>query len=238
MLSKGIKFMRSILKFLALSLIAFLIPSLVMGLSYQLNLSDMGIIISQMIVIIIFILVFTNIFKYMRKYELDTQNLIEHTRDLGELKKLRFDRKTYRSKAMITSKILSLNYSKDEVANLKKYAATIEDMEHYYSAIIDHAEKKDREALKIRRDNFNKRYGKKQRVYPDFRGNFKTALKWMVFFFILAIFYNILPRYIMKNEVALASFYMLGMIFLAIVMINTILWIVRSLSSYWASDYI
>ena len=230
--------MRSILKFLGLALITLLIPGLVMGLSYKLNLSDIGIIVSQMIVILIFVLVFTNIFKYMRKYERDTEKLIDQTRDLEELKKLRDDRKTYRSKAIITSKILSLDYSKDEAENLKKYATTKEDMEHYYSAIIDHAEKKDREALKIRRDNFNKRYGKKQRVYPDFRENLKTAVKWTVFFFLLAIFYNIVPRYIEKSEVALASFYMLGMIFLAIVMINTILWIVRSLSSYWASDYI
>ena len=44
--------MRSILKFLGLALITLLIPGLVMGLSYKLNLSDIGIIVSQMIVIL------------------------------------------------------------------------------------------------------------------------------------------------------------------------------------------
>ena len=230
--------MRSIFKFIIFSMIVFIIPGIIMGLAYQFGLSDMGIIISQMFIMLVFILVFTNIFKYMRKYERDTKDLIDKTRDVEELRKFREDRKTYKSKAMITSKILRLDYSKKEARTLKKYATSKEDMDHYYSALIDNAEKDKREEFKIRRDNFEKRFGKKQRIYPDFKGNLKTSGKWMAFFFALAIIYNILPKYLIKTDVGLASFYILGMIILAIIMINTIIWIVRCLRSYWAKDYI
>lgn len=230
--------MRSVLKFLILSLITLLIPGVILGIAYKLDLNDIGIMISQMLVMLVFVLVFTNILKYMKKYELDTQILMNEKRNVSDLKDLRDERKTYKSKAMITSKILSLAYSKEEVENLKKYATTNEDIEHYYSALIDHADKENRQKIKTNRDKFNKRYGKKQKIYPDFKGNIKTAVKWMIFFFALVIIYNIIPKIIGESKVILASFYMLGMLFLAVVMLNTILWIVRSLKSYWASDYI
>ena len=230
--------MRSILKFLILSLITLLIPGVILGMAYKLDFNDIGIIVSQMLIMFVFVLVFTNIFKYMKKYEPDTEMLIGQKRNISDLKELRDERKTYKSKAMITSKILSHTYSKEEIDNLKKYATSNEDMQHYYSALIDHADKESRQEIKIRRDNFNKRYSKKQKIYPDFNGNVKTAGKRIILFFALAIIYNLIPKIIGKNEVILASFYMLGMIFLAVVMLNTILWIVRSLRSYWARDYI
>ncbi len=218
--------MRSVLKFLILSLITLLIPGVILGIAYKLDLNDIGIMISQMLVMLVFVLV------------LDTQILMNEKRSVSDLKDLRDERKTYKSKAMITSKILSLAYSKEEVENLKKYSTTNEDIEHYYSALIDHADKENRQKIKTNRDKFNKRYGKKQKIYPDFKGNIKTAVKWMIFFFALVIIYNIIPKIIGESKVILASFYMLGMLFLAVVMLNTILWIVRSLKSYWARDYI
>lgn len=229
--------MRSILKFIILSLITILIPSLIMSIVYYLGLNNIGIIIGQLFVILSFVFIFQLLFKKSRQYEKDTLKMIEKTRDIDELKKLRDSRRTYRSKAKITHKILSIAYSDEELANLKKYATDKEDMDHYYSALIDNAKGDERESYKIRRDNFDKRYGKKLTIYPDFKGNLKTSLKWMAFFFALAIIYNLIPKYL-TTDFAFAVFYIFGMAFLAIVMVNTILWIVRTLSSYWTKDYI
>lgn len=102
--------MRSILKFLILSLITLLIPGVILGMAYKLDFNDIGIIVSQMLIMFVFVLVFTNIFKYMKKYELDTEMLIGQKRNISDLKELRDERKTYKSKAMITSKILSHTY--------------------------------------------------------------------------------------------------------------------------------
>ena len=58
--------MRSVLKFLILSLITLLIPGVILGIAYKLDLNDIGIMISQMLVMLVFVLVFTNILKYMK----------------------------------------------------------------------------------------------------------------------------------------------------------------------------
>lgn len=229
--------MRSILKFLVIALVTMLVPSLIMSLAYFMNLNDIGIIIGQMFVILIFVLLFTQYYNRSRQYEQDTIEMVNRTRDIGKLKELRDERKTYRSKAKVTGKILSLAYSDEELANLIKYATDKEDMARYYSARIDHAKADERERLKTRRDNFNKRYEKKSTIYPDFKGNLQTTIKWLAFFFALAIIYNIIPRFL-KTDMAFAVFYIFAMGFLAVVMINTIVWIGRTLASYWAKDYI
>lgn len=230
--------MRSILKFLGLTIITILIPALFMGLATLLNFSEMGVMIAQMFVILVFVFIFTNLLKYQRKYEAETENLLASTKDIEKLKLLREKRRTYKSKAAITSKILNQNYSDEEIKNLLKYATTNEDMDHYYAALIDQADKNDRQILREKRDNFENRYGKKQLIFPDFDGNLKTALKWMVFFFIAAFLYNFLPARLIKNDASMAAFLLLGMLFLAVVMVNTILWIVRTLKSYWIKDYL
>lgn len=230
--------MRSILKFLALTIITILIPALFMGLATLLNFSEMGVMIAQMFVILVFVFIFTNLLKYQRKYEAETENLLASTKDIEKLKLLREKRRTHKSKAAITSKILNQNYSDEEIKNLLKYATTNEDMDHYYAALIDQADKNDRQILREKRDNFENRYGKKQLIFPDFEGNLKTALKWMAFFFIAAFLYNFLPARLIKNDASMAAFLLLGMLFLAVVMVNTILWIVRTLKSYWIKDYL
>lgn len=230
--------MRSILKFLGLSIITILIPAFFMGLATIFNAGEIMVLIAQMFVILVFVFIFTNLLKYQRKYQAETEKLLSDTRDVQKLKNLRENRKTYKSKAAITSKILNQEYSQEEVYNLLKYATTNEDMEHYFSAKIDHADKNKREEIRRKRDEYENRYGKKQMIFPDFDGNLKTSLKWMAFFFVSAFLYNFLPPRIFTNDISMASFLLLGMLFLAVVMVNTILWIVRTLKSYWAKDYI
>ena len=230
--------MRSIIKFLLLTLITITIPAIFTGLATVLDFSEVGVLISQMLVILVFILIFTNIMKYQRKYETETEKMLEDIKDIEKLKVLRENRRTYKSKAAITSKILMQSYSKAEVRNLLKYATTNKDMEHYYAALIDQADKEDRKAIRKKRDNFEKRYANKQLIFPDFDENLKTSGKWMIFFLVSAFLYNFLPARLIKNDASMAAFLLLGMLFLAVVMLNTILWIVRTLKSYWTKDYL
>lgn len=194
---------------------------------------DLLVIIGQMLIILTFVLIFTRYLKYTRKYEMDTENLINGQKDTAKLKKLRDERRTYQSKAAITYQILASDFSNEEAENLKKYATRPSDMEHYYSAIIDNASKEKRDEIRKKRDYFLNRYGKKTMIYPDFKGNLKTSGKWIVFFFLLYIIYSIIGNKVVMGEFVYASYVLLGMLILAVVMINTILWIVRSLTSYW-----
>lgn len=230
--------MRSIIFFLIIAIITIAVPGLIMGLASVFKASDMGIIISQVFVILFFVLIFNYLFKFLRKYERETLEMIARENDPDKLKDLRQKRRTYKSKAAITNKILSLDYSQEELDLLKKYATSPEDMEHYYSLAIGNASKEKREDYKIRRENFQKRFGNKAKIYPDFKENMKTSLKWMAFFFLTAITYNLIPPRIMENDFILVSVLILGMFFLAVVMINTILWIVRTLKAYWNKDII
>ena len=230
--------MRSILLFIVIALITILIPVLIMAAASLLGGGDAIVIIGQIVIILIFVLLFTKFLKHKRNYEKETENLINGQKDLEKLKKLRDERRTYKSKAMITYKILANEFSKEELDNLKKYATTPSDMEHYYSALIDHAGKDKRDEIRKKRDYFLNRYSKKSMVYPDFKENLKTSGKWIGFFFILAITYNLIANKLYGNDIIYASFTLLGMILLAIVMINTILWIVRTLSSYWVREKI
>ena len=59
-----------------------------------------------------------------------------------------------------------------------------------------------------------------------------------MFFFASAFLYNFIPARIIKNDATMAAIMLLGMLFLAVVMVNAILWIVRTLKSYWAKDYL
>ena len=198
----------------------------------------MGVLISQMLVILVFVFIFTSLLKYQRKYEKETENMLAGINDIEKLKTLRKDRKTYKSKAAITSKILSQAYSKEEASNLLKYTTTNEDIEHYYSSLINNADKNYRNELREKRDDFEKRYGKKQFIFPDFNENLKVSGKWIIFFFASAFLYNFIPARIIKNDATMAAIMLLGMLFLAVVMVNAILWIVRTLKSYWAKDYL
>lgn len=230
--------MRSILLFIIIVLITILIPAIVMSIVSLIGGGDLLVIIGQMLIILTFVLIFTRYLKYKRKYEIDTENLINGQKDIEKLKKLRDERRTYQSKAAITYQILTNEFSNEEAANLKKYATRPSDMEHYYSAIIDNASKENRDEIRKKRDYFLNRYSKKNMIYPDFKGNLKTSGKWIGFFFLLYIIYSIIGNKVPMGEFVYASYVLLGMLILAVVMINTILWIVRTLSSYWAKAYI
>lgn len=199
---------------------------------------DMIMIIGQMFVILIFVLIFTSILKYKRNYDVKTYNLLKGEKDIKKIREIRDQRWTYKSKAAATWQILLKEFSNEEANNLKKFATNPSDMEHYYASLIDNAPKEKRDEIRKNRDYFLNRYGKKAKVFPDFEGNLKVAIKWIIFFFILAFAYNTIAKYLKVSEIIYVSYILLGMIILAIVMINTILWIVRALSSYWARDHI
>ena len=74
--------MRSILLFILIAIITILIPGIVMGLVTVIGGGDMIVIIGQMFVILIFVLIFTNFLKYKRKYEIETENLINGKKDI------------------------------------------------------------------------------------------------------------------------------------------------------------
>lgn len=237
MLQEGNEPMRSVLKLTAIIFLSFVVPTILLGLGFYFELNEIGILIAQMLVILIYIFIFTKAFQYQKKYEEETIRLMGETRDINKLRELRDQRHSYKSKAKISGKIVSIKATDEELENLKKYASTPEDMDHYYAGLIDKADKNDREALRKRRDNFDARFGKKRRVYPDVKENLRTSIKWMLYFFLVALIYNFIPRFI-TNETSLAAYILIGMLILAIVMINTIIWIVRTVASYWASDYI
>lgn len=230
--------MRSIVKLLAYILMAILIPSLVMGLVTLFTFSELVIIISQFVVMLILVFAFTKSFEFMRNYEIKTKDMINDAKSIDELRKIREKRLTYKSKAMITNEILNREFSKEEADNLRKYTDSIEDMKHYFSALIGNSSGKEREEIKIRRDNFNKKYANRNRIYPDFKENLKTSIKWLLAFFLL-----LGPVSIGKKTIAMTpSFpyllYMLGLAMLLAFMINSIIWLIRTTTSFWDRKYI
>lgn len=230
--------MRSIVKLLAYILMAILIPSLVMGLVTLFTFSELVIIVSQFVVMLILVFAFTKSFEFMRNYEIKTKDMINDAKSIDELRKIREKRLTYKSKAMITNEILNREFSKEEADNLRKYTDSIEDMKHYFSALIGNSSGKEREEIKIRRDNFNKKYANRNRIYPDFKENLKTSIKWLLAFFLL-----LGPVSIGKKTIAMTpSFpyllYMLGLAMLLAFMINSIIWLIRTTTSFWDRKYI
>lgn len=230
--------MRSVVKLLAYILLAVLVPSLIMGMVSFLGASNIVVIISQFVIMIIMVLVFTKSFDYTRKYEKKTLDMIARAKSLEELRKLREERLSYKSKAMITNEILNREFSEEEAEKLKKYTNSTEDMKHYYSALISNSSGKRREELKIRRDNFKKKYGKKTRVYPDFRENLKTCGKWLGLFFLLAIFFASIKSRTSGNPGFAMFIYIIQIIMLSAFMINAIIWLIRCVVSFWDRKFI
>lgn len=228
--------MRSILKFIILTTITLLIPILVMTIAYKIGVSDLGLLIGQMIIILAYVLIFTYLFRYKKSYEEESLELIKDVRDIDKLKDIREKRRSFRSKAAITSQILSIKYSDDELANLKKYANKPEDIKHYFAAKIDNAKTSDREVIRENRDKYLRRVEKKIHIYPDFNQNLKEAVKWTVFFLAFAFIYNIIGNNLEDGELK-AAFIIIGMIVLALIMVMAILWIVRTVVAFWQKEY-
>ena len=105
--------------------------------------------------------------------------MIRENNDLDSLRRLREKRYGYKSKALITKEILLKEFSKEEAIKLRKYTNDVNDMDHYYAGFIANTEDEMRKEYKIRRDNFKKKYKHKRWIYPDFRENLKTTMKWI-----------------------------------------------------------
>ena len=124
--------MRSILYFLLIAFMTQLIPGMMLIITSSFGGGNIALIVSQIFVMFVAVIIFSKFLANKRNYEVETQKLLDPLRDVEKLKNLREERRTYRSKATITGKILTLEYSLKELLNLRKYASTPVDMEHYY----------------------------------------------------------------------------------------------------------
>ena len=110
-------------------------------------------------------------------------------------------------------------------------------MDHYYAGYIKNADPSLREEYKIRRDNFNKKYKHKRWAYLDLRENIKMSLKWMVGFFVIITLAGLIRKY-NTNKDLYVMIYMVQMVLGTGFLINTIIWLSRSLKSYWDKDFL
>ena len=230
--------MKSLVKLLAFVLVTILIPSLVMGLISIFNGGETVVLIGQLVIMLLMVLSFVGIFSKIRKYELRTKDLIKNTKGGKDLRRLREERITHKSKAAITKSLLALDYKKEDLDLLRKYTNSTEDMKSYYAALIANSQGREREEAKIKRDNFFKKYQNRTRIYPDFRENVRVTIKWLLAFFILVIGLSLFKRKLEISSGTSFALYGLGLFLSLILMINTILWISRSLASYWDRKYI
>ena len=230
--------MRSIIKLTGALIIFILIPSIVSTLFLDLNKTDdIGMIMAQMCIIAIVVISFYLASKTIRKYEEKTLELIDNQKDIEGLRDLREKRITYKSKAAITKEILIRDPSLFEAEKLRKYTNRTEYMAHYYAALLAEASPEKREEIKIRRDNFKKKYGHKALAYTDFKGNLTTSIKWLGAFFIAFALTELLKALGTNLGFYLAiSFIQAGI--LGAYMINTIIWLSRTTKSYWDKEYI
>lgn len=230
--------MKSVVKLLSFMLVAILVPTLVMSLVSLLGGNETVVIIAQFVIMLLMIFAFTRVFSLIRRYEIKTDELIKACKNPDDLRKLRDERITYKSKAKITNELINIDYSEDELKNLRKYTDSTEDMKHYYSALISNSQGRLREEAKIKRDNFNKKYQHKTRIYPDFKENLKTVIKWLILFFVFIIGVGLLKKGIFGSTSFTFMLYIIGLIMTFVLMINSIIWIVRTVNSYWDRKFI
>lgn len=220
-------------------MLLFIFPPLLVN-SFMISINAMGdsaMIISQFAIIGISLVVILLYLKGKKTYEAKTLYLIDQAESLEELRSLRDKCISYDSKAEISKAILLREFSEEEAANLKKYTNKVADMDHYYSGFIKNADPSLREEYKVRRDNFNKKYKHKRIAYTDFKGNMRESIKWLGGFFLILLMAKLVQKYTTSKEFYVFS-YMFQMIFGAGFMINTIVWLSRSLKSYWDKKYI
>lgn len=228
--------MRSISKLTLIVSLLLIVPTGISSLFLGFEQIEASMIISQILVCLLMIIIFVLFFKLTKKYEDKSLALIDKANTVDELKALRERRISYKSKAEITKAILMLTPSLYEAENLKKYTNKTSDMVHYYATYIGSADKDKREEFKIRRDNFNKKYKNKKIAYLDFKGNLKTTGKWILAFFLLTIISS-LVTYRISNLGVFIVFYIAQFVLMASFMINSIVWLVRTMKSYWEKTY-
>lgn len=230
--------MRSVIKLIGLLALFIFPPIFVNYFLISLNIyGNASMALSQFGVIGISLALILIYFKGKKLYEAKTLMLIDQAEDIGDLKDLREKRITYDSKAAITKAILLKEFSEEEAENLKKYTSKVADMDHYYAGFIKNADPSLREEYKIRRDNFYKKYRHKRWVYLDFRENLKMSLKWLGVFFILLGLVGLVQKY-NTNKDLYVILYMAQMVLGTGFLINTIIWLSRTLKSYWDKDFL
>lgn len=230
--------MRSVIKLIGLILIFIFPPLLVNYFLISINvIGESGMIISQIAIIAISLVVILLYFRGKRLYEAKTLMLIDGVKSKSDLEKLRDKRISYDSKAAITKEILLKDFSEEEAEKLRKYTNKVADMDHYYSGFIKNSEEKVREEYKVRRDNFAKKYKHKKYAYTDFKGNLRESIKWLCGFFLILIATSLIQKYSTNKDLYVFA-YIFQMLFGAGFMINTIIWLSRTLKSYWDKDYI
>ncbi|WP_311492737.1 hypothetical protein [uncultured Anaerococcus sp.] len=230
--------MRSIIKMVGI-LILFIFPPLFVNcflIGFDIY-GESAMFISQIGIIGISLVVILLYLRGKRLYEAKTLMLIDGAKSIEDLEKLRDKRITYDSKAAITKAILLRDFSEKEAEKLKKYTNKVADMEHYYSGLIKNADPSLREEYKVRRDNFNKKYKHKSLVYSDFKENLRMSLKWLGGFFLILIGTGLVQKFTTIKDLYVFA-YIFQMVFGLGFMINTIIWLSRTLKSYWDKDYI
>lgn len=229
--------MRSVVKFLLFTFVIIFVPTVIMLIISLFGSSGGYLILGQILVILSLMGFFIFFLKKEKAYEKKTLDEMEYENDLNKLRELRDSKLTYRSKAEITRKILSLEYSKEEMALLKKYATSKEFMDFYYARLIKE-DRENREENKTRRDNFNKRFERRQNVYLDFKEVLLTALKWTVVFAVFASLAISRVHYSLFDPYWAYAISILLFMICAFLTVNTIIWIIRAMKAFWVKDYI
>lgn len=230
--------MRSVIKLIGIMLLFIFPPLLTNYFLVSLNASgDSFMIISQLIIIGMSLAIILLYLKGKKVYEAKTLYLIDGERNVEGLRKLRDKRISYDSKANVTKAILLKEFSEEEANKLRKYTNKVADMDHYYSGFIKNADPDLREEYKTRRDNFNKKYKHKKIAYTDFKENLRMSIKWLGGFFLILILTGLVQKYSTNKDLYVFA-YIFQMVFGAGFMINTIIWLSRTLKSYWDKEYI
>ncbi|EGC84844.1 hypothetical protein [Anaerococcus hydrogenalis] len=230
--------MRSLLKFMVYALIIIFIPSFIMMFVTSMGFDNIYLVLLGQI--LIFIILMGSYFltrKNIVKYENETLKLIEHEDDIEKLKELRDKRISYKSKANISKKIIDLYYSKEELSKLRKYSSTYDDWIFYYASLIKN-ERDDRELYKKKRDNFIKRYKNRHFIFLDYAENMRTSIKWIIIFLVFSLISYLNPYKFIKNPNLYTMALLLNFTLNFGLMVNTVIWIIRSLKSYWARKII
>lgn len=230
--------MRSVIKLIGIMLLFIFPPFLVNYFLVSVNvMGNSAMVISQLAIMAISLAIIMIYLRSKKAYEAKTLYLIDGEKDLKGLRQLRDKRISYDSKAAITKEILLKEFSEEEANNLRKYTNKVADMDHYYSGFIKNSDPNLREEYKIRRDNFGKKYKHKKFAYTDFKENLRMSIKWILGFFLILIVTGLVQKYSASKDLYVLA-YIFQMVFGAGFMINTIIWLSRTLKSYWDKEYI
>ncbi|MDU3153229.1 MAG: hypothetical protein E6706_03025, partial [Anaerococcus hydrogenalis] len=95
-----------------------------------------------------------------------------------------------------------------------------------------------RKIYKEKRDNFIKRYKNRHFIFLDYSENLKTSIKWIIVFLIFSLLSYLNPYKFIKNPNIYTMSLLLNFTINFGLMVNTVIWIIRTLKSYWARKII